>query len=83
MLAGGVYTTAGGHVDIVGSLLVEGSVMDTVASGGIYVSWQSKRPHTVALFSCEAEYMGLGDGAKEGLYVILFHMQFAEVLRPA
>jgi hypothetical protein len=54
-----------------------------VTVGSAPVSWQSKRQATVALSTCESEYMGLGDGAKEGLYVLQFFSQFVEVQRPA
>ena len=54
-----------------------------VTVGTAPVSWQSKRQATVALSTCESEYMGLGDGAKEGLYVLQFFSQFLEVQRPA
>ncbi len=54
-----------------------------ITVGSAPVSWQSKRQHTVALSTCEAEYMSMGDGAKEGLCVMHFFSQFAEVQRPA
>jgi hypothetical protein len=56
---------------------------DLVTVGSASVSWQSKRQTTVALSTCEAEYMEMGDGAKEGLCVLQFFSQFAEVQRPA
>jgi hypothetical protein len=60
--------------------LVSGNL---VTIGASPVSWQSKRQHTVALSTCEAEYMAMGDGAKEGLYVVYFLTQFVKVLRPS
>jgi hypothetical protein len=38
-----------------------------VTIGSSPVSWQSKRQHTVALSTCEAEYMAMEDGAKESV----------------
>ena len=53
---------------------VSGNLVVTIGSSP--VSWQSKRQHTVALSTCEAEYMAMGHGAKEGMYVVFFLTQF-------
>jgi hypothetical protein len=39
------------------------------ALGGSLISWTSKRQQTVALSSCEAEYMGLTQSAKEAIWL--------------
>ena len=41
-----------------------------VTIGKSPVSWGSKRQHTVAMSSCESEYMAMSEAAKSGLYVI-------------
>ena len=38
-------------------------------NGGV-ISWKSKKQPTVALSTCEAEYMGLGSTAQESLYLL-------------
>jgi hypothetical protein len=37
--------------------------------GGTAVSWRSAKQQTVATSSCEAEYMALSEGAKEGVWL--------------
>jgi hypothetical protein len=54
-----------------------------VTIGKSPVSWGSKRQHTVAMSSCESEYMALSEAAKSGLYVIAFFQQFKAVERPS
>ena len=40
-----------------------------VTFGSSPISWQSKKQRTVALSSCEAEYMALAEAAKEIIYI--------------
>jgi hypothetical protein len=47
-----------------------------VTIGKSPIAWGSKRQHTMALSSCESEYMALSDTAKATLYVIAFFVQF-------
>jgi len=54
-----------------------------VTIGKSPVSWGSKRQHTVAMSSCESEYMALSESAKSGLYVIAFFQQLKAVERPS
>ena len=53
-----------------------------VAIGGSPVAWSSKRQSTVALSSCEAEYMAMSEAAKGGLYVRNLLTQCKEVRTP-
>ena len=48
----------------------------SLTKNGPVISWKSKKQSTVALSSCEAEYMGLASTAQEGLYLtqLLQHM---------
>jgi len=43
-----------------------------ITLGGAPISWKSKKQQTVALSSCEAEYMALTDATKELLYLRTF-----------
>ena len=40
-----------------------------LTKGGAVISWKSKKQPTVALSTCEAEYMGLGTTTQESLYL--------------
>ena len=53
-----------------------------ITIGNSPVAWGSKRQHTVALSSCESEYMAMTDAAKSALYVVSFFEQFKAVERP-
>ena len=49
--------------------------------GNAPVSWEAKKQKTVALSSCEAEYMGLAEGCKEALFMYnLFEEIFSQKL---
>ena len=58
---------------------VSGSV---VMMCGSPVCWHSKRQNTVALSSCEAEYMAITDATKEALYVYNLMSEFHQVATP-
>lgn len=50
--------------------------------GNAPVSWEAKKQKTVALSSCEAEYMGLAEGCKEALFIYnLFEEIFSQKLK--
>ena len=42
----------------------------SLTKNGAVISWKSKKQPTVALSTCEAEYMGLGSTTQESLYLI-------------
>ena len=55
-----------------------GSKVDRRSTTGYYfsmntegppISWKSKKQHTIALSSCEAEYMALAASSQEGMYL--------------
>ena len=41
----------------------------SLTKSGAVISWKSKKQQTVALSTCEAEYMALGATTQEGLYL--------------
>ena len=46
--------------------------------GGAAISWSSKRQNTIALSSCEAEFMAASEAAKEALWMrrLLDHFDY-------
>ena len=48
---------------------ITGYCFSMTKHGGV-ISWKSKKQPTVALSTCEAEYMGLGSTTQESLYLI-------------
>ena len=47
---------------------ITGYCFSMTGQGGV-ISWKSKKQPTVALSTCEAEYMGLGSATQESLYL--------------
>jgi hypothetical protein len=54
----------------------------SLSKNGPAISWKTRKQQTVALSSCESEYMALCDSAKEAIYLSNVLKDFMNVLSP-